>query len=61
MSDIKVYENSDKMEEAYQKMVNKMNEISKEYQLTFFELFGIIEAYKTDLIQLDIYGEEDSQ
>ena len=57
MTDVKVYENTEKMEEAYDKMVEKMNEISGEYQLTFFELFGIIEAYKTDLIDLDINGD----
>lgn len=57
MTDIKVYKNSDKMEEAYQEMVEIMNELSAKYHLTFFEMFGILEAYKVDLYDLENNGE----
>ncbi len=49
MVDIKVFSDNNKLEEAYEKLLEALNKVSKEYQLSYFELYGIIEAIKSDL------------
>lgn len=48
--EIKVFKKNEKLNEAYDILVEKINNISKQYQLNYFELFGLIECFRCDLI-----------
>jgi len=56
---IKIYQNSDKLIEAYDIMCEKLNAISEQFQLTYFEFLGILECFKCDLMKQDIMTEEE--
>jgi len=56
--EIKIYKENEKLDEAYQRLVEKINEISNKYKLSYFELFGIVECYKCDLIKQNIEEDE---
>ena len=56
---IKVFEKTDKLNEAYEIMCEKLNAISEQFQLTYFEFFGLLECFKCDLIKQDMMEEED--
>ena len=57
MQQIKIFKSSDKLDEAYDILCEKLNAICKQYQLNYYEFFGLIECFKCDLIKQDI--EED--
>ena len=56
--DITVIKGNEKLEQAYDILVEKVNGISEQFQLSYFELYGIIEAVKCDLHQ-QLTEEED--
>ncbi|KKK75983.1 hypothetical protein LCGC14_2868260 [marine sediment metagenome] len=56
--EIKIYKDNEKLNEAYHILVEKLDNISKQFQLTYFEIWGIIEAIKVDLIEQNL-GEKD--
>lgn len=51
MGDLKITinEGNKRLEEAYTILLEKVNAISNQFQLNYFELYGIIEAVKSDL------------
>lgn len=51
--------NNEKISEAYEMLVEKINYISKQFELNFFELWGIIEAVKLDIIRNNFDGKEE--
>ena len=58
MEQIKIFKGSDKLNEAYEIMCEKLNAISEQYQLTYFEFFGLLECFKCDLIKQDMMEDE---
>ena len=59
MEQIKVFKGNDKLNEAFEIMCEKLNAICEQYQLTYFEFFGLLECFKCDLIKQDIWEEEE--
>lgn len=59
MEGIKIFKESDKLKQAYDLLVEKIDGIVEHFQLTYFELWGIIEALKSDLIKVSIREEEE--
>ena len=55
----KIYGMSEKLSEAYNILCEKLNAISEQYQLSYFEFFGLIECFKCDLIKQDISEEDE--
>ncbi len=55
--DIKVFKENEKLDDAYNYLASYIDSLVNQYQLTYFELFGIIEAIKSDLYNSDV-GEE---
>lgn len=49
MTEIKVFKDNEKMDEAHSKVVNFFDNLVNEYQLTYYEVYGLLEAYKFDL------------
>ncbi len=56
--EIKVMSKNERLEEAYGILIEKVNAISDQYQLSYFELYGIMEAVKCDLFN-QVKNEED--
>ncbi len=54
MEGIKIFKSSEKLDEAYEILCEKLNSICKQYQLNYYEFFGLIECFKCDLIKQDI-------
>ena len=48
MVDIKVFKENEKLNEAYKEMLGAVNDIGQKYQLSYFELWGILKAIDTD-------------
>ncbi len=61
MQEIKIYKKDDKLNEAYEIMCEKLDAISKQFQLTYFEFFGLLECFKCDLIKQDVMDEGDDE
>ena len=57
MNQIKIYKSNEKLDEAFEVLREKLNAICEQYQLSYYEFFGLIECFKCDLIKQDI--EED--
>ena len=55
--DIKVFKTNEKLDEAFEILCEKLNAICKQYQLNYYELFGLIECFKCDLIKQEIEEE----
>ena len=49
--EIKIYKENEKLDEAYDILVEKIEGICEQFQLSFFELYGILEAIKCDLFK----------
>lgn len=47
--EIKIYKDNEKLNEAYEILVEKIDGICEQFQLSYFELYGILEAVKCDL------------
>ena len=47
--EITIIKENEKLNKAYNLLVNKIDGICEQYQLSFFELYGILEAIKCDL------------
>ncbi|KKL81826.1 hypothetical protein LCGC14_1990870 [marine sediment metagenome] len=47
--DITIVRDKRKLNEAYDILVEKVDAISTQFQLSYFELYGILEAVKCDL------------
>ncbi len=47
--EIKVMSKNERLDEAYDILIEKVNAISEQFGLNYFELYGIIEAVKCDL------------
>ncbi len=43
----------EKLEEVYNKLTDEVNKLSDSYQLSYFELYGILEAIKCELFNQD--------
>ena len=56
---IKVFKDNEKLDEAYDILVEKINSISQQYKLNYFELFGLMECFRCDLIRQNIGEEEE--
>jgi len=52
--DIKVFKENEKLDEAYGILADAINKISKDYQLNYYELFGLLECFHCDLIKQNI-------
>ena len=57
MVDIKIFGNNEKIENAYNELLNYLNQLCEDYQLTYFELWGILKAVDNDYIKSNL--EED--
>lgn len=49
-----------RLDEAYGIAIEKLDAISKQFNLNYFELYGILEAIKSDLFN-QVYQEEDDE
>ena len=58
MESIKILKSNEKLDEAFEILCEKLNAICKQYQLSYYEFFGLIECFKCDLIKQDIESEE---
>jgi len=59
MNQIKIYKSNEKLDEAFEVLREKLNAICEQYQLSYYEFFGLIECFKCDLIKQDL--EEDGE
>ena len=55
---LKLYKTNDKLNEAYDILLEKINAISKQYKLTYFELFGLLGCLNVDLAKQNIIDED---
>jgi len=54
MTEIKIFKENEKLDEAYEVFVGKVNAICKQYQLNYYELFGLLKCFERDLfVQLN--------
>ena len=60
MEQIKIFKGSDKLDEAYELLCEKLNAICQQYQLNYYEFFGLIECFKCDLIKQDMEEDENT-
>jgi len=58
MNEIKIFKSSEKLDEAFEVLCEKLNAICKQYQLNYYEFFGLVECYKCDLIKQDLMEDE---
>ncbi len=56
--EIIVNKGNERLDEAYGVLLEKVNAISNQFQLSYFELYGILEAVKCDLFT-QVHEEED--
>ncbi len=56
--DIKIFKSNEKLDEAFEVLCEKLNAICEQYQLNYYELFGLIECFKCDLIKQSIDRDE---
>ena len=53
----KVFENTEKMQEAYNDLQDFVRELVDKFQLTYFELWGILKAMEVDVTKSSINEE----
>ena len=58
MEEFKIFKDNSKMDEAFEILCEKLNAICEQYQLNYYELFGLLECYKCDLSKQDITNDE---
>ena len=58
---IKIFKGSEKLDEAYGILVEKLNAICKQYQLNYYEIFGLLECFKSDLVKQCIRDDEEEE
>ena len=58
MPEIKIFKSSEKLDEAFEVLCEKLNAICKQYQLNYYEFFGLIECFRCDLIEQNLREEE---
>ena len=51
---IKIFKSNEKLDEAFEVLREKLNAICEQYQLSYYEFFGLIECFKCDLIKQDL-------
>lgn len=56
--DIKIFKSNKKLDEAFKVLCEKLNAICKQYQLNYYEFFGLIRCFECDLIKQDIAEDE---
>lgn len=49
--EITIVKDKRKLDEAYEILIEKVNAISEQFGLSYFELYGILEAVKCDLFK----------
>jgi len=58
--DIRVFKENEKLQEAYEKILDNVEGIIHDYQLSYFEIFGIMKCVEVDLTKSNIMeGEEE--
>ncbi len=58
---IKVFTASEKLHEAFDKLGQFIDLLVDEYQLNYYELFGLLECLRSDIIKANMGEEEDEQ
>ncbi len=58
---IKIFKSSEKLDEAFGVLCDKLNAICKQYQLNYYEFFGLIRCFECDLIKQDIERDEEDK
>ncbi len=58
MDGIKIYKHNEKLQEAYEVLQEKVGHIIKQFDLSYFELWGIVEAIKLDIAKSNMEEEE---
>ena len=56
--EIKVFKKDERLDEAFEILCEKLNAICEQYQLNYYEFFGLIKCFECDLIKQDIEAEE---
>ena len=56
--DIKIYKENEKLQEAYEKIFERIENCIDEYKLSYFELFGILECIRNDISKSNQEEEE---
>jgi len=56
---IRIFKENEKLDEAYELLLEKINKICEQYQLTYYELFGILECIRIDLYRNNLLGDEE--
>lgn len=59
MEDVKIYTKNERLNEAYEVLNEKITYLSQQYKLTYFEVLGMLEVLKAEL--LDEMKEEEVQ
>ena len=57
MEGISVFTTNEKLDLAYDKILDVIDEVIKEYQLSYYEIFGILKSIDTDLIKANMEEE----
>lgn len=58
MTEIKIFKGNEKLDEAYLLLCEKLNAICEQYQLSYYEFFGLIKCFECDPVKQDIAREE---
>ena len=54
---IKVFKDSEKLDEAFDKLTQFIDLLVKEYQLSYYELFGLLECLRCDILKVNMEEE----
>ena len=55
---MKILKKNEKLDEAFGMLCEKINAICNQYQLNYYELFGLLRCFECDLIKQDIAEDE---
>jgi hypothetical protein len=57
--EIKVFAGNPKLQEAYEELQEEVDRIVKKFELSYFELFGVLKCLDCDIMKLNITEDED--
>jgi len=60
MTELKIFKEDEKLGEVYEVLYDKIIHICNQYQLTYFELFGILECIKVDLYKSNMEEKDEN-
>ena len=61
MGEIKILRKNEKLDEAYEILCEKLNAICEQYQLNYYEFFGLIKCFECDLMKQNMELEDEEE